>query len=536
MDFFTFFSKGDGSSSSSSDLPPAKKPKLADLDPVKPPAPVPVQLGPRLRSTRGTSTVAQYIRDRETDFPHLLGRDISQRLYLLENVLKKWTTAKEVVLPNAKCHNVSMSVNPNGHLVAHSYSGPHATLIDPRTKGVTTHEVAVSKPEGFQLFPGARSERYNHVLFAKKREHTLYTSSSNDENYIRIWDIRSLKQPIASHCSNYGTIVDIAHNPENGSLLFAHNEGPLCLWDVELAQCQGNECPTVEGAQATNEVEEDANPHYAQLLNLSSLKCIGILEEENMMFLGTNGGFFVIIPTLEFSGLADILSHINLSQQRMEKGYFEWFKQTLPKAYRDKVLCLSDQDYLPAGWDKVCMLSSAKLCKVDECLCLCAHVTAIAKPRATQNSSFSSFMRPAKKDLLLQLAFPVLKPSAEAPCMRDIMFGSNFRTSLSKLESVHHATETLYRPLCRKCIDTSTYPCPIAAVPSLNGVRVWHLHSPSSVPTNRGKVDGDDLELCCLSEISTHHKAVVNCCISPRDLLICAADVEGKVQVLQPQL
>lgn len=539
MDYFSLFSKADRSSSSSSDLPLAKKPKLADFDRVKPPPLIPVgkfQLCPLPRAAPAAPVVAQYIRDRETDFPHLLGRDVSQRLCLLENVMRKWTVAEEIVLPNAKCHIVSMSINLNGHLVAHSYSGPHATLIDPRTKGAVTHEVAVCKPEGFQPFPGARSERYNHVLFASKREHTLYTSSSNDDNYIRIWDIRNLKQPIASLRSNYGTIVDIVHNPENGALLFAHNEGPLCWWDVELAQCQGSKCPTAKGASAVNEAEEDASPCSAQLLHLSSLKCLGILEEENIMFLGNSAGFFVIIPTLELSGLASILSNINLSQQRMEKGYFEWFKQTLPKAYRDKVLCLSDQDYLPAGWDKVSLLSSAKLCKVDGCLCLCAHVTVIAKPRVPQTSSCTSFMRPARKDLLLQLDLPALKGSAAAPCMRDMMFGNNFRASLSKLDSVHHATETLYRPLCRKCIDATTYPCPLAAVPSLNGVRVWRLQSPSKIPTSPGKVEGEGLQLRCLSEISTHHKSVVSCCISPRDLLICAADVEGKVQVLKPQL
>ena len=533
MDFFSFFSKA---KSSISDLSSAKKPKLADVNFVQPPSLSSPEPRTRSRAVQGTTVMAQYIREKETDFPHLLGRDASQRLCILENAMKKWTVAKEILLPNAKCQSASMSINLSGHLVAHSHSGSHASLIDPRAKGAATCLLAMSEPEGYQFLPGASScarERFHHVLFASGHEHILYTSSARDDNYLRIWDIRKLKQPISSLCTNYGTIVDIAHSPENGSLLFAHNEGPLCWWDVELAQCKGNS-PSVERTPAANEADENTTHRFAQLLSLSSLKCIGILAEEGIMFLGTTAGFFVIIATLELSGLAQILSHINLSQQRMEKGYFEWFKQTLPKAYRDKVLCLSDQDYLPSGWDKVSLLSSAKLCKAGEHVCVCAHVTAIAKPIVTQNIGHSSFMRPTKKHMLLQLALPTFKPTATGPRLQDVMFGSNIHTSLSKLESVHHATETVYRPLCRKCIDASAYPCPLAAAPSLNGVKLWRLESSSSIPTASGKDEG--VELRCLSEISTQYKSVVNCCVSPRDLMICAADVEGKVQVLNPQL
>ena len=529
MDFFSFFSKKERSTS---DLPPTKKLKLS----VKFPTRSPLQPCFCPQSPMGTvGTFAQYIRDKETEFPHLLGRDTCQRLRMLENVMKKWTVAKEFLLPNAKCHSASMSINLNGHLVAHSHSGAHATLIDPRSKGAATSEIAMSKPEGYQPLPGASCERYSHVLFASNHEQILYTSSAHDNNYLRIWDIRNLKQPIASLCTNHGSIVDIAHNPANGSLLFAHHEGPLCWWDVELARCRGS-CSSVKGTPAASEGGEDGSPHYAQLLSLSSLKCIGILAEESLMFLGTNAGFFVIIPTLELSGLASILSHISLSQQRMEKGYFEWFKQTLPKAYRDKVFCLSEQDYLPSGWDKVSLLSSAKFCKADGMLCMCAHVTAIAKPKAIPNIGCSSVMRSTKKDLLLQLALPTFKPTGGGFDMQDMMFGDNFRTSLSKLESVHYATETLYRPLCRKCIDASTYPCPLVAAPSLNGVKIWRLQSPSSIPAGSEDLDDEGVALRCLSEISTHHKLVVNCCVSPRDLMICAADVEGKVQMLKPQL
>lgn len=532
MDFFSMLSKAEPRSPNY--IPPSRKPKFADVDHFKPATLSPLKPCLSPRAVLGSAgIVAQYIWDKETNFPQLLGRDVSQRVRILENVMKKWTVAAEIVLPNAKCHNVSMSINLNGHLVAHSHSGAHATLIDPRSKGAGTCEISIRKPEGYQLIPGASSERFNHVLFANNHEHILYTSSAHFDNYLRIWDIRNLKQPIASLCTNSGNIVDIAHNSENGSLLFAHHEGPFCWWDVELAQCKGTDSSTGE-APAANKAGEDSSPLYGQLLSVSSLRCIGISAKDSLMFLGTSAGFFVIFPTLELSGLAPILNRINLSKERMEKGYFEWFKQTLPKAYRDKVLCLSEQDYLPTGWDKVSLLSSAKLCNSDGYLCVCAHVTAIPKPLFTPNIGQSSVMRSIKKDLLLQLTLPPFKPTAAGPCMQDMMFGSNFRTSLTKLESVHYASETLYRPMCRKYIDASAYPCPLVAVPSINGVKVWRLHS-SSMHTASENVD-DGVELCCLSEISTHQKLVVNCCVSPRDLIIYAADVEGKVQVLKPQL
>ena len=169
-------------------------------------------------------------------------------------------------------------------------------------------------------------------------------------------------------------------------------------------------------------------------------------------------------------------------------------------------------------------------------LSVCTYVTAIAKPTASANIGYSAVMRSTKKELLLQLALPTFNPKGANPHMEDMMFGSNFRTSLSKLEFVHYATETVYRPLCRKSIDASAYPCPIVATPSLNGVKIMRLQSSSSISAGSGNLDDEGVALQCLSEISTHHKLVVNCCVSPRDLMICADDVEGKVQVLKPQL
>ena len=300
------------------------------------------------------------------------GRQFEESLYRYS--LKKLGVFR--TLESSPCQNVSMSFSNNGRFLAHTTGGETVFVSDPR---ISQPCMALGTADGERVLSPASREYYNYCLFSTTDSKNVFTSSSkgsSGHNLLKLWDIRNTQQPMSTSCTNFGSVVTLKQVKSRGWLLFGHQEGKVCLWDINTALRTG---------EIADQVQLDS-----ELFNISKLVEVDIDPTESKLLLVQGNGHCLMLDNLDFSQLSTQYSKVHMSTNMVNGGYHHWVpNQDSRKYVVNQMLNIPPMTYLLDNQSSISSVSTVKFFPLfDGGVCLIAKIS-VQPPKDHFNNLFA---------------------------------------------------------------------------------------------------------------------------------------------------